>query len=364
MAQRDPDERLVYLACQHIFRGSNSQVRKRKHVMSLLQQNKPTLTDILREHNIDRTCNVAKRLLEDQVFYSTLRAKIRFPELFDVSPAQSAEREASEAEAARDEARAVREISERETSREVAVQSQGRPANEQIYEIDAPGRETEVNHPIPSLYPVYIDYRSQHLITTDIQRLVEEACFFYAQSHFPQLLARNGWDCPEAVELTEHSAVHRLRKTAGGIERLAENAQAFLEALNDSYRSEMVSKLRRELSMAIEEVKRNKDFLEGRYLGELKEIQAQRAALDTWERNAKNAMINGDSQCLDDTDKILARVVHHLSPDGPTGEEEKGQIPIERPELSDSEEEFLESVVAINSPDCQALQVARASEGL
>jgi hypothetical protein len=71
----------------------------------------------------------------------------------------------------------------------------------------------------------------------------------------------------------------------------------------------MVSKLRRELSMAIEEVKRNKDFLEGRYLGELKEIQAQRAALDTWERNSKNAMINGDSQCLDDTDKILASVV-------------------------------------------------------
>jgi hypothetical protein len=75
----------------------------------------------------------------------------------------------------------------------------------------------------------------------------------------------------------------------------------------------MVSKLRRELSMAI---KRNKDFLEGSYLGELKEIQAQRAALDTWERNAKNAMINGDSQCLDDPDKILASVVQYLSPSG------------------------------------------------
>jgi hypothetical protein len=136
MAQRDPDERLVYLACQHIFRGSNSQVRKRKHVMNLLQQNKPTLTDILREHSIDRTCDVAKKLLDAQVFYSALRAKIRFPELFDVSPAQSAEREASEAEAARDEAKAVREISERETSREVAIQSQARPANEESYEID------------------------------------------------------------------------------------------------------------------------------------------------------------------------------------------------------------------------------------
>lgn len=136
MAQRDPDERLVYLACQHVFRGSNSLVRKRKHVMSLLQQNKPALTDILREHNIDRTCNVARKLLEDQVFHSTLRAKIRFPELFDVSPAQSAEREASEAEAARDEANVVTEISERETSREVAIQSQAQPANEENDEID------------------------------------------------------------------------------------------------------------------------------------------------------------------------------------------------------------------------------------
>jgi hypothetical protein len=59
-----------------------------------------------------------------------------------------------------------------------------------------------------------------------------------------------------------HSAVHRLRKTAGGVQRLAENAQVFLEALNDPNRSERVSMLRRELSMAIEELKRNKVSLE------------------------------------------------------------------------------------------------------
>jgi hypothetical protein len=257
-----------------------------------------------------------------------------------------------------------------------------------------PLRQKSVSiNPIPSLNPVYIHYQSQHLITTGIQRLVEEACFVYAQRHVPQLLAKHGWDCPEAVELTEwtkllpkylgemattkkicelfhllcelrHSAVHRLRKTAGGVQRLAENAQVFLEALNDPNRSERVSMLRRELSMAIEELKRNKDFLEGRYLGELKEIQAKRTALDMWERNAKTAMINGDSQCLDDIDKILARVVQYLSPDGPTREEGKGRMPMDCPELSDSEEEYLERVVAINGSDCQALQVARSIESL
>ncbi|GFF67334.1 hypothetical protein IFM62136_06919 [Aspergillus lentulus] len=328
MAQRDPDERLVYLACQHIFRGSNSQVRKRKDVMSLLQQNKPTLTDILREHNIDRMCNVAKRLLDDQVFHSTLRAKIRFPELFDVSPAQSAEREASEAEAARDEAKAVREISERETPREVTIQSQVRPANEESYEINEAVELTEWT----KLLPRYLG----EMATT------KKRCELF------HLLCE-----------LRHSAVHRLRMTAGGVERLAQNAQVFLEALDDSNRSQRVSMLRRELSMAIEELKRKKDFLEGRYLGELKEIQAKRAALDMWEQNAKNAMINGDSQCLDDTDKILARAVQYLSPD-----EGKGKMPIECPELSDSDEEFLESVVAVNSSGSQALQVARSSESL
>jgi hypothetical protein len=130
MVQNDPDERLVYLACQHIFRGSHSHVRKPKAIRSLIQENKPCLADILREHNIDRTIKVVKKLLEDRIFDDTLKAKIRFPELFDVSPTQSAEREASEAEAARGEASAVREISEREVSRDIDIASQAKPDNE------------------------------------------------------------------------------------------------------------------------------------------------------------------------------------------------------------------------------------------
>lgn len=121
MMQNDPDETLVYLACQQIFRGSNSQVRKLKTIKGLIEQNKAALADILREYNIERTSNVAKRLLESEVFGSTLKAKIRFPELFDVSPAQSAERDASEAEATKDEADTVKRISEKETAAELAV---------------------------------------------------------------------------------------------------------------------------------------------------------------------------------------------------------------------------------------------------
>lgn len=54
-------------------------------------------------------CNTARVLLTEQIFESTLKAKIRFPEVFDESPTQSAEREASEAEAARNEANAIKD---------------------------------------------------------------------------------------------------------------------------------------------------------------------------------------------------------------------------------------------------------------
>jgi hypothetical protein len=110
MVKIPPDERLVYLACQHIFRGPNAQLRKQTKIKNLIQQNQLTIGGIIQEHDIDSVCQVAKGLLEEQIFESTLKAKMRFPELFDVSPTQSADREASEAEAARDEASAVREI--------------------------------------------------------------------------------------------------------------------------------------------------------------------------------------------------------------------------------------------------------------
>lgn len=148
-----------------------------------------------------------------------------------------------------------------------------------------------------------------------------------------------------------HSAVHRLRKTAGSVERLAKNTQLFLEALNDYDRSERVSNLRRELNKAIDELKRNKDLLEGRYLSELKEIQARRAALDTWERDAKNVMVDSDLQCLNDIDRSIENVVRYFNLGEPV-EKGKGKMPIECLEISDSEEEFLERAITTNGCDC------------
>lgn len=113
MAKKSPDERLVYLSCRHIFRDANSLIRKPKLIKQMIEQNKSALEGLIREYHVDTICHVAKILLEGQVFESTRNAKIRFPEVFDVSPAQSADRDVSEADAARGEADMVRGITQK-----------------------------------------------------------------------------------------------------------------------------------------------------------------------------------------------------------------------------------------------------------
>jgi len=105
-----PDERVVYLALKNIFKGPNAEIRQGKAIRRLVKehQTREDLADLIREHEFDVVCASAKTLLCDEVFASTLKAKIRFPELFDLSPIENAERETSEAEAARQVADAIK----------------------------------------------------------------------------------------------------------------------------------------------------------------------------------------------------------------------------------------------------------------
>jgi hypothetical protein len=57
-------------------------------------------------------------------------------------------------------------------------------------------------HIIPT-NPTYLLSRLQHLILTQTQRLIEECRYNLAEKWFQSLLEANGWDVPEAVELTK-----------------------------------------------------------------------------------------------------------------------------------------------------------------
>jgi hypothetical protein len=113
MSPIPPDERTVYLAFKNVFKGMDAQTRTDKTIKKKIQKYEGCSEEIralVQEHNLDNVRKSIKTLLEGDVFGSTLKAKMRFPELFDVSPAQSAERAASEAEAARTEADAMRDV--------------------------------------------------------------------------------------------------------------------------------------------------------------------------------------------------------------------------------------------------------------
>ena len=120
MAQNSPDERLVYLALKNTFKGADALIRKPKKIRELIQKTRHNVDvrELIEQHSLDRVCDVAKLLLEKHIFESTLKAEARFPEVFEISPAQNAERSASEAEAAKSEADAIRSVVEGQNSSE------------------------------------------------------------------------------------------------------------------------------------------------------------------------------------------------------------------------------------------------------
>ena len=111
MAQkRSPDGRLVYLHCSSIFSGANAHVRKPKKISQLLETHKASIKILTEEFSLPAIAAVAKELLEEGIFASLPRAKLRYPELFQPSETQEAERAASEAEVVRIEAEAAQDI--------------------------------------------------------------------------------------------------------------------------------------------------------------------------------------------------------------------------------------------------------------
>lgn len=103
MAKPPPDERLVYLSLKNTFKGEDAKMRQivavRKRIRKHEQEGE--ISALLATYEFEDVCQTTKKLLEDRIFARTMKAKDRFPELFEVLPAQTAERKSSEAQAAK-----------------------------------------------------------------------------------------------------------------------------------------------------------------------------------------------------------------------------------------------------------------------
>ncbi|KAH6637488.1 hypothetical protein C7974DRAFT_142230 [Boeremia exigua] len=350
MVNIPPDERTIYLAFKDVFKGPDARLRTDKAIKRRIRKYRTRSEEIqalLKEHNIDNVRNSVKALLEGDVFASTLRAKIHFPELFDISPAQSAERAASEVEAAKNEAEAIREVvvGQQDGSISTPAHAEYAGPSEKPEKQEEPENEISGSTgPLPasvqkkqrletfaeySLYPSYLPAKSQRRLLGKVQDMLEDACYKFGKRTMMQELRKNGWDSPDCVELNawmgifrfhetlfssdklaavgkpfpdlrnsisqiRHAAVHRLRITAGRVETLLADAETLAVLLEDEACARQLSRLRRETHLVVEEFGRNKDLLELRFMDKRKEIAARRAELDRLERTAWTTALEED----------------------------------------------------------------------
>lgn len=141
-------------------------------------------------------------------------------------------------------------------------------------------------------------------------------------------MRKNRWDCPESAELNlwateflkgrkvfdkrkdvgqsleslfrsvadiRHAAVHRIRVSARGLEQFMVDTESLATLLDHSSSLTILSKLRRDTQMAIEELERNKHILSSKLEETRKSIASQREELDRLEKLAISEMIREDS---------------------------------------------------------------------
>jgi hypothetical protein len=185
---------------------------------------------------------------------------------------------------------------------------------------------------VPSLYPVNFPYKAQHFILTTTQRLLEECCFDFTTTWLPSKLQENGWDCPEAVELTKwtkfltknydllpkesldlgkdttikqvllsthnlrHSAVHRLPTSARGINQMVKSAARLAKTLCDPLRTAQLEELNHEVEGRIKDMELNKNFLEDKLDKELQEIRRKREELNVKEKELLSSTLKEDQE--------------------------------------------------------------------
>lgn len=223
---------------------------------------------------------------------------------------------------------------------------------------------------LPSLYPIYIPYRAQHVILNEAQRLLEESCFDFIQKWLPSILEEKGWECASSVELTKstqllavystkipkeafinlgatpltqilyatnrlrHSAVHRLPNTARGIRDLCRCGYALAATLGDHARAAQLDGICNELDDKMETMKLNKNALEDAATAGLDEIKRQREELDRREKEVIARMVKEDKQnkafmgvlLEDSVNRILAERLSDIDEGSEEQEEQEYKI--------------------------------------
>jgi hypothetical protein len=158
-----------------------------------------------------------------------------------------------------------------------------------------------------------------------IQKTLELACYQFGLSALPNVMQKQGWECPESVELSKwaklfgrkgnlvwegsgkpskellqsiaairHATVHRLRTNSAGLERFLADAENLARLLGDNKFTQAISELRLDTQKTLTELIRNKKFSQVQMEKAQEEIARQRAELDQKEQEILRHMASED----------------------------------------------------------------------
>lgn len=180
-----------------------------------------------------------------------------------------------------------------------------------------------VDPPLPSDPEIpSLPFKQQHRILTTLQSILECAYYDFARKHYPNLLVRKHWDCPEAGEITQwarniafefrkdpintkgardvevfistlkstdeirHAAVHRIPVSGKDIQRLIENSKTVVGMLGDKRRKREVDSIREIMDKNIRIVLELQKEKEDKLKAELEKLEEWKRILELREMRA------------------------------------------------------------------------------
>ena len=111
MVSKPERRRRIFLTARTVFVGPSAQFRDRKDIRPLISRHPDTFRQLNSAFGKDIVVDVIFSLLESGIFESELRAKLAFPELYQVSAVRTLQHDVSEQKAARSEAEAIDSVS-------------------------------------------------------------------------------------------------------------------------------------------------------------------------------------------------------------------------------------------------------------
>ena len=135
MVSKAERRRRIFLTARTIFTGPNSRIRDRKTISAVVAQHEDHFKQCNAAFAKNIVVDVINSLLEHGVFESELKAKLSFPELYQVSALRSLQHDASEKNAAKSEAEAIETLSQQDSDI-------GQPDLDDAYDDNGTGKGT------------------------------------------------------------------------------------------------------------------------------------------------------------------------------------------------------------------------------